>query len=287
MTEPARGSTILPSVVPDFDTIPGDAPVGRMQAQKHRLVAIASMGVLLVIWHLLPTTGIVNPFLLPTPFATAAALGKLTTTGILFDHFGVTMIEVGSGYLIGVTLGFTVGATLATLPFVRRVMSPYILALQSLPKVVLAPLIIAWLGFGIESKIATAVAICFFPIMINTMVGLQLPRPDSLKLMRALGASRRQVFTKLQLPTALPLVFVGLKHSLLLAFTGALVAEILVGSSAGLGRLVQVFNKQIAMDFAFAVVVVVAALAVGFVILFDAIDRRVIFWRHATESGAE
>lgn len=277
------------SVVPDFDDIPGDPLAEESRAgalyrsQRHRLVALATIGALLVVWHLLPTLRLVNPLVMPTPFATLEALADLVSTGIIFGHFALTMFEIGVGYAIGVTLGFVIGAALATLETLRRVMAPYILALQSLPKVVLAPLLIAWLGFGVESKIATAVAICFFPLMINTMVGLQLTRPDATKLMNALGASRRQIFTKLQLPTALPLIFVGLKHSLLLAFTGALVAEILVGSAAGLGRLVQIFNAQIAMDYAFAVVVVVAGLAVSFVVLFDALDRRIIFWRHAEE----
>lgn len=279
------------SVVPDFDDIPGLPPeagsrgAAMVRSQMHRLIAVGTIAALLVIWHLLPTTGVVNPLVMPTPLATLVALAELVSTGILFKHFGVTMFEVAIGYAIGVTLGFTFGTLLATLASVRAVLAPYILALQSLPKVVLAPLLIAWLGFGVESKIATAVAICFFPLMINTMVGLQLPRPDAMKLMVALGASRRQIFTKLQFPTALPLIFVGLKHSLLLAFTGALVAEILVGSAEGLGRLVQVFNAQIAMDYAFAVVVVVAALAVGFVLLFDALDRRIIFWRQAEEGS--
>ena len=277
------------SVVPEFDDVPGDAPPDESRAgalyrsQRHRLIALGTIAALLVVWHMLPTLRLVNPLVMPTPFATLEALADLVSTGIIFGHFGLTMFEIGVGYAIGVTMGFVIGAALATLETLRRVMAPYILALQSLPKVVLAPLMIAWLGFGVESKIATAVAICFFPLMINTMVGLQLTRPDATKLMVALGASRRQIFTKLQLPTALPLIFVGLKHSLLLAFTGALVAEILVGSSAGLGRLVQVFNAQIAMDYAFAVVVVVAGLAVSFVVLFDALDRRIIFWRHAEE----
>lgn len=279
------------SVVPEFDEIPGAPPesgsrgAALLRSQLHRLIAVATIAALLLIWHLLPTTGIVNPLVMPTPFATLLALSELVSTGILLKHFGVTMMEIAIGYAIGVTLGFVIGVLLATLATVRAVLAPYILALQSLPKVVLAPLLIAWLGFGVESKIATAVAICFFPLMINTMVGLQLPRPDAMKLMVSLGASRRQIFTKLQFPTALPLIFVGLKHSLLLAFTGALVAEILVGSSEGLGRLVQVFNAQIAMDFAFAVVVVVAALAVGFVLIFDALDRRIIHWRHAEEGS--
>jgi NitT/TauT family transport system permease protein len=97
--------------------------------------------------------------------------------------------------------------------------------------------------------------------------------------MCSLGASRWQVYRKLRLPTAAPLIFVGVKHSALLAFTGALVAEILVGSSEGLGRLVATYNQQIRMELAFAVVVIVAAMAVAAVMFFDYLDRKLIFWR--------
>lgn len=186
---------------------------------------------LLVLWWLLPNAGLVNPLLLPDPFDVAEGLGKLIAADVLFYHLGVTMTEIGYGFAIGGTSGFLLGTVLGTIPFVRRVLSPYILALQSLPKVVLAPLIIGALGFGIESKVATAVAICFFPLMINTMVGLTLAAAEPMKLMHSLGASRLQIYTKLRLPVAAPLIMVGFKHSVLLAFTGALVAEILVGSS--------------------------------------------------------
>lgn len=248
-------------------------------APKALFVALGTILALLAVWYALPNLGLVNPLLLPDPIEVARGLWLLVEGGFLPLHMKVTLTEVGIGFAIGGTLGFLLGTTLAVSPFLRKIWSPYILALQSLPKVVLAPLIIGWLGFGIESKIATAVAICFFPLMINTMVGLTLPATEPMKLMRSLGASRWQIYRKLRLPTAAPLIFVGIKHSALLAFTGALVAEILVGSSEGLGRLVAVYNQQIRMELAFAVVIIVALMAVAAVMFFDLLDRKLIFWR--------
>lgn len=252
------------------------APAGRKAALA---ISLATCLVLLGLWYLLPNAGLVNPLLLPDPIEVLQGFWSLATAGFLLHHLRVTMTEVAIGFAIGATGGFVLGTILGTVPVVRRVMSPYILALQSLPKVVLAPLLIGWLGFGIESKVATAVAICFFPLMINTMVGLTLPATDPMKLMRSLGASRWQIYRKLRLPTAAPLVMVGFKHSVLLAFTGALVAEILVGSSEGLGRLIAIYNQQIQMDLAFAVVCMLALIAVSAVMALDYLDRKIIFWR--------
>jgi len=255
------------------------APARGPRRSKVLAISLGTCLGLLFLWWLLPNAGLVNPLLLPDPFDVAEGFGKLLAADVLLHHLSVTMTEIAYGFAIGGTIGFLLGTILGTIPFVRRVLSPYILALQSLPKVVLAPLIIGALGFGIESKVATAVAICFFPLMINTMVGLTLAAAEPMKLMRSLGASRLQIYTKLRLPVAAPLIMVGFKHSVLLAFTGALVAEILVGSSEGLGRLIAIYNQQILMDLAFAVVVFLAAIAVTAVMLLDYLDRKIIFWR--------
>jgi NitT/TauT family transport system permease protein len=243
------------------------------------LALTLTIAAFLVVWHLLPTLGLVNPLILPTPVEVAQSLRDLLTSGYFGPHFKTTMWEVFVGFFAGALLGFMLGVVFAGVPVLRKAFAPYILAMQALPKIVLAPLIIGWLGFGVESKIATAILICFFPMFINTMVGLSLTGEAELKFMRSLRASRWQTIRYVRVPTALPLIFVGLKHALLLAFTGVLVAEILLGTQLGLGQLVKTFTLGIQMGLAFAVIVVVAAIAIAMVTITDWLDRKIIFWR--------
>lgn len=252
---------------------------------QQAVILVATILVVLSVWHLLPTLGLVNPIILPTPLATARGLWMLSSSGLLFRHLVVTLQELVLGYGIGVTIGFSIGTMLAVSPLLRQTCSPYVLAFQSLPKVVLAPLLVAWFGFGLGSKVATAAAIGFFPLLVNTMVGLQLPSRGHLALMYSLRASRWQIFKRLQLPTGMPLILVGLKNSLLLAFTGALVAEILVGSHEGLGYLVHFYNLQINMHLVFAVIAVVALLSTALITCFEWLDRRVVFWGRPEGTG--
>lgn len=241
-------------------------------------ITILTIAVLLVLWQVVPQTGIINRVLFPTFTDTVAGFFQLVAGGYWWADLGKTMFAVGIAWAIGVSFGFLMGVVLGTSPFIRTAITPYAIAVQALPKVVLAPLLIGWLGFGPESKIALAVIICFFPVWIDTMVGLSLPAANEFKLMRSLRANRWQVFTRLQLPSAIPLIMVGVKHSLLLAFTGVLVAEILSASDGGLGKLASEFASQLNMSLTYAVVLVVVILAVILVSIADVIERRVVFW---------
>ena len=257
-----------------------EQPPVRSHGHAHQLIIAATIGLLILIWWAVPVVGLMNPVLISNPIDTVQGLWSLVTTGDLVGHFTYTMAQVLAGFALGVVTGMLLGTALALIPVLDRIFTPYILAVRSLPIVVLAPLFITWFGFGVESKLATAVTICFLPTMINTMVGLRIPGADSLSLMRALDASRWQVYRKLRLPAALPLIFVGVKHSLLLSFTGVLLAEILLGGSTkGLGTLVRLYSHQIRMDLVFGVVIVLTILSVLLVMMFDRLDRRFIFWR--------
>lgn len=241
-------------------------------------IGAATIAVLVLGWELVPRLPSVNRILFPTFSDVAAGFVQLLGTGYWWADLGKTMYAVAVAWVIGVTFGFVMGVLLGTSPFVRQAITPYAIAVQALPKVVLAPLLIGWLGFGSESKIALAVIICFFPVWIDTMVGLALPGANEFKLMQSLKASRRQVFLKLQLPSAVPMIMVGVKHALLLAFTGVLVAEILSASEGGLGKLASEFASQLNMPLTYSVVLVVVVLAVVLVSIADQIERRVVFW---------
>src|SRR5687768_1573967 len=128
----------------------------------------------LAVWEYLAQHAIIEPVLFPPPSKTAAAWWFLVRTEYFPRHFMVTLYEIAAGFVLGSMIGLLLGMLLATVRLVRLTLYPYVIAFQALPKVVLAPLFIVWFGFGPASKIATAIAICFFPVLVNTLVGLQL-----------------------------------------------------------------------------------------------------------------
>lgn len=247
-------------------------------------IVITTVAIILLFWEFFPQSGLVNRILFPTLGDTVAAFIQLVGGGYWWDDLAKTMSAVAIAWLIGVGFGLTMGVVLGLSPFIRQAITPYAIAVQALPKVVLAPLLIGWLGFGAESKIALAVIICFFPVWIDTMVGLALPSANEFKLMKSLRAKRWQVFTKLQLPSALPMIMVGVKHALLLAFTGVIVAEILSASDGGLGKLTKEFASQLNMGLVYAVVTVVVILSITLVSIADVIERKVVFWSEESRS---
>lgn len=241
-------------------------------------ISVGSIAVLLAAWEILPRTAVMDRTVTPTLSDTARGLRQLIESGYWWHDVRSTLVAIAIAWLIGTAFGFALGVMMGSSPFVRTAITPYTIAMQALPKIVLAPLFIGWLGFGSQSKIAIAVAICFFPVWIDTMIGLSLPDADEFKLMRSLRASRWQVFRRLQLPTAIPMIMVGVKHAMLLAFTGVLVAEILAASGGGLGTLAKEYSLQLNMPLTVAIIAVVVVIAVSLVSLMDQVEQRVVFW---------
>ena len=278
----SASSSASPTEGAPLPAAPPAAPArpGHLARWGHVYLAIGTVLGLLALWELAPAVGLVHPVVLPPPSQVAVALVRLLGADYFLRHVRATAYVTTLGLLFGVALGMALGVVLALVPPIRHTLYPYVIAFQALPKVVLAPLFVTTFGFGPESKIATAVAICFFPVMLNTMVGLTLVNPEALKLMRALRATEWQVFTKLRLPNALPHIFAGLQTSVTFAITGALVAELVTGGgSEGLGRLVDTFGQQLQTELQFAVVVIVSVLGVALVLLAEWLDRRIVFWR--------
>lgn len=254
-------------------------PRGWWARREHVFLGIGLGVGFLAMWEFLSRREIIEPVLFPAPTKIASAFWLLVNADFFPAHFWITMLEIALGFLLGGSIGLLLGILLATVRLIRLTMYPYVIAFQALPKVVLAPLFIIWFGFGPASKIATALAICFFPVMLNTVVGLQLVEEDALKLMRSLRASRWQVFVKLRFPNALPHIFAGLKTSLTFAMIGAIVAEFLIAADNGLGRLVQIYQLQIQVHMMMAVVFIVSVLGILGVWVMDVLDRRIVFWR--------
>jgi len=254
-------------------------PPGRRSGPwRYRLGSLALLVVLLALWEVLPRVGFVSEIILPPFSEVAVALWTLVQTDFFLEHFTVTLSEIGIGFALGTVIGFVAGVLLAISTVVNRVTYPFVVAFQAVPKIVFAPLFIAWFGFGQTSKVVMAIVISFFPVLINTKVGLENVPEESIRLMRSLRATRFQVFRKVSLPHALPIIFAGVQTALTFAVIGALVGEF-VGAASGMGYLLNLYNFQLRIDRVFAVIVILAAVgAFGYFIL-EWIGRKLIFWR--------
>jgi NitT/TauT family transport system permease protein len=237
-------------------------------------IAVISLGA----WEFVSRSGIVDPIILPPPSEVAAALVRLCQRGFFWDAVQVTVLETVLGFVIGCFAGFVLGAAIGTVKQVRWAIYPYIIAFQNTPRVAFAPVFLTWFGFGMGSKVVMAAAICFFPLLINVVVGIETVDEHARQLMRSYGASKRQTFLKVTLPSSLPLVFAGLKTAKTLAQIGAIVAEF-VGATEGLGVLINTFNFQLEVAEAFAVVVMLSIIGLVLYGAIELLDRRVVFWR--------
>jgi NitT/TauT family transport system permease protein len=216
-------------------------------------------------------------FILPAPTQVAMALYRGVASGVYVNHLGYTLVETLLGFVVGSALGFFLGTAVAMNRHVEFFFYPYIVMFQSLPKVALAPLIVVWFGLGLASKVVNAALVAFFPLLVNTMVGLKSADEDRVSLMRSLAASERQIFWMLRLPNALPFVMAGLDVAMILALIGAIVAEF-VGAQRGLGMLIQSmnFNMDVSGQFSILIILSLVGLILNRIIM--VVRRRIMFW---------
>ncbi len=245
------------------------------------LPPVAIVVVLLGLWQMAAELDVIaqalniEPFLVPSPSEIAQSLWA--DRGLLADNGWVTLQEVIAGFALSVAAGVAFAVALHISPTLRRAFYPLLVASQTVPIVVVAPILVVWLGFGIGPKLAIIALICFFPITVNTLDGLRSVDPDLMKMMRTLDASPWQTFRRVEAPTALPYFFSGAKIAVAVAVIGAVFGE-WAGSSSGLGHLIQQASAQLQTARTFAAVVVLSALAILLFGLLAAIERRVAWW---------
>jgi len=231
----------------------------------------------LLSWDLLVVTGAVSPFLLPRPWAVLDALWSGLAGGDFWPHLLVTGSEALLGFAFATLAGLAVGAAIALSPIVAHAVYPHLVAIQTVPKIALAPLFIVWFGYGEASKVAVAAIISFFPVLANVVAGLRDCDQGKIDVMRSLSASRWQILWLLRLPNALPYVFNGLGIAIVFALTGAIVGEF-VGASEGIGYLMVQANAMMNFPTSFALMLSLALLGA---VLYGAINllrRRVVYW---------
>ncbi len=245
---------------------------------KHFALFAAIMG----LWEVAARQEWVDSLLLPAPSKIFTALINIMfQSGLMWHHFGVTLYETVAGFLIGSVIGFVLAVLAAQFMGFKTYSTPYVIALQVTPRIALAPLIIAWFGFGISAKVVIAAVICFFPPFVNTLTGLLDYDRDRMEMFRSLRASRWQIFTQLQLPGAMPIIMAGLKTAISLALIGAIVGEF-ISASEGLGLLMQRFTFQLNMAASFAILVTLTLMGLILYWIMEVLDDRLVYWRHDT-----
>lgn len=250
---------------------------GRRAFIRQLPLQLGVFAAVLFFWWLAADQEWVSPRILPPPLGVVDAFWNLVTTGILLDNLGVTLWEVTAGFVLGSLGGFLIAVGAALSASFRQVVTPYMVALQVTPRVAIAPLLFIWLGFGATPKIVLAATICFFPVFINTLTGLLIVDDGELELFRSLRAKRRQEFFRLRLPSAMPVIFAGLKTAISLALIGAIVGEF-VSAEEGLGLLIQRFSFQLNTEAAYAVLFTLTLLGLVLYGIMELLDRYFVFW---------
>jgi NitT/TauT family transport system permease protein len=254
----------------------------RFPGRPELLLTPLSFVLLLGAWELVVRHYQINAILLPPPSSIARSLSSGLTSGLFLKHFLVTIGEAAAGFGIAAAAGIIVGTLVTQFWLLERTVYPYLIALQSMPKIAIAPLIVIWFGYGITSKVVIAAMIGFFPILVNVVVGLRNCDPAKIDLLRSLSASKWQIFWYVKLPSALPFIFAGFNIAIILCILGAIVGEF-VGAEAGLGYLIVAANTTLDVAQVFAVLIVLATLGVTVFLTLQVIHRKVVFWAESDD----
>jgi len=245
-----------------------------------RCAALILSCVLLLIWQILTLVLDLSEFVLPTPWVILKRM--IVELPLLLAHAYVTLLEVVGGFLVAAILGLPLALFIFYSKAFERAVYPVLVALQTVPKVALAPLLVLYLGYGWMPKITLAFLISFFPIVISTVIGLQSLDKNFVHLVRSMGANEWQTFVKIRLPTALPNIFGGFKVAISLAVIGAVIGEY-VASEKGLGYLQLQANSQFDTTLNFAAVVTISLLGVMLYFLITTIENMVVYKREAAK----
>jgi NitT/TauT family transport system permease protein len=218
------------------------------------------------------------PFILPSPLQVYKKLLTVVSDGTLGRHIRITLVEIFWGLALGLSLAISLGYLLAKSKLLERILSPYIVAFQAIPIIALAPLLAIWFGYGSLSKILTCALVVFFPILVNTIVGIRAVEQDLVDLMRSLEANHWQTFTMLEVPAALPVLFGGLRIGVTLSVIGAVVGEF-VGADRGLGFLVNLSGGLFDTSLTFVALFVLGSIAIGLYLAVVALESFLLSWK--------
>jgi len=243
----------------DGDTEAKGSFITNFSSQKllGQFLVIVTPFLFLLIWHLIAAG--TTPLILPSPYDVFMRLVSYFINGRIWPHLLMTTQEILAGFVLGSVLGLGFGTLVSESDIARKVIMPYIIVTQALPKFALAPMLVIWFGFGMAPKVIIAALIAFFPLVENTYMGLTTTPQPQLELFRALRASRITTLLKLRIPHAVPAIFSGFRVALMLSLVGAVVAEY-VGANQGLGALIIVSQGTLDTELMFVAFVILTVL---------------------------
>ncbi len=245
------------------------------------LLAPVSIIVFLALWDALVRWQQYPAFILPGPAAVWHKTQIMWQDGSLLHHTTATLTEILGGLVLGLGLASTLGYVLAKSPLLNQVLSPYIVALQSFPIVAVAPLLVIWIKASVLRTVLICALTLFFPAMVNTIVGIRSVEPELLALMRSLRASRWQIFSKLEVPAALPVLLGGLKVGTTLSVIGAVIGEF-VGAKQGLGFLINLSRGLLDTSLLFVALFTLVFISLGLYGLVSLLEYHLLAWKRAT-----
>ena len=271
-----EGDTVWTEHEPFIDRIP-------------RWVAMTGLFVMIVgIWYVVTAVEIVSNIILPTPMETwedIVFVGRnMASGGYMLEAFITTTKTVLVAFGLAMAIGFSLGVLVGETKFGERAVMPYLVAIDTMPKVAFAPLFIAWLGFGIASKVALATFIATFPIVVSTAAGLYAASENERMLFKSIGASRMQTLVRLKLPTGLPYFFTGLKIASVGVMAGAITGEFL-GGGQGVGALIRVSASQLDTPRVFSLIIYLSFLGLALFLTVVWVQKTFVFWNKSDAPG--
>lgn len=250
--------------------------IKRLQNITNRLSPILLIVFLIVLWQLLSDFGIVPKFMLPSPTDVIKAF--ITDFPILMGHAATTLTEAFLGLGIGIALSFVMAFLMDRFAILYAAIYPLLVLSQTIPTVAIAPLLVLWLGYDMAPKITLVVIVCFFPITVGLLDGFKQADLDTMNLMRAMGANKKQIFRYIKLPSALPHFFAGLRVSTSYAVVGAVIAEWL-GGFRGLGVYMTRVKKSYSFDKMFAVILLISVISLLLMKAIDLLQKKLVKWQ--------
>jgi NitT/TauT family transport system permease protein len=263
-----------------LEVLPGEAPVGlwaRLRESPEWVFVPLLFLVITGVWEWAFKVLEVPLYVAPAPSNIWRSLVYGVSSGLFIDNGLYTLTEAMIGFLSATVAALILGGLIAQSRFIERVLYPYLIAIQTTPKIAIAPLFIIWFGFGMTSKAIMAGVVAFFPILVNVIVGLRSTDVQRIELMRSLRATRWQTFTMVRLPSAAPMIFAGLQVAIIFSILGAIVGEF-VGSRKGLGNLILQMNTNLDTAGVFAALVCLSAMGITLHLLMQWLQRKLLFW---------